>query len=95
MIPLYQLNEGERGQIVAIIRGNGCRHCQKPRKKRFFNRIDHPKPMGRFEDLGIRIGKTIELVQKRAHGPILIKIDDSRFAIGRQMVERIMVNVEN
>lgn len=95
MIPLYQLREGERAQIMEIHRGKTCRECQEPRKRRFFSRMNLSRPVGRFEELGIRIGKTIEIVQKRRHGPILVKIDDSRFAIGRHMADKIMVNIEN
>lgn len=45
----------------------------------------------RVEDMGIREGKTIEVLNNEGRGPILIKANDSRIALGRGMAMKIMV----
>lgn len=83
MMPLNMLNVGEEGRIVQISRwsrsrpeGSGSR-CQSR--------------YGRAEDLGLRTGKRVEMLQKGKGGPILIKIDESRIAVGRGLACKIMV----
>ena len=95
MVPLNQLNEGDFGEIIEI---NGGRNGQCPGnkgwKRRFLsdpNRIGH----GRMAGLGLRIGKKIQLLQKRKQGPLLIKIGDSRIAVGREMAENIFIKIRN
>ncbi len=91
MVPLNQLNEGDFGEIAEITR---CRkgQCQHKRgwKKRFFS---NPEGSGhaRMADMGLRIGKKIQLLQKRKQGPLLLKVDDSRIAVGQRMAENIYI----
>ncbi|GAB6184387.1 FeoA family protein [Thermodesulfovibrio hydrogeniphilus] len=41
--------------------------------------------------LGFHPGKVVEVIDNQRGGPILIKIDNSRIAIGRGMAMKIMV----
>jgi len=45
----------------------------------------------RIEDLGLRVGKTVEMLTNGGSGAILLKVDESRLAIGRGMAMKIMV----
>jgi ferrous iron transport protein A len=81
MIPLLYLSEGEQGKIVAISSGGGggCRARRDVRQCRAM-------------DLGFQVGKSVRLIQKNGSGPILVKVDDSRIAIGRGIAQKIMVD---
>lgn len=79
MAPLGLLSEGERAEVVEIKTQRG--YCHGKSK----NQLCHA------EDMGIRIGKTIEMLNNKGRGPILVKVDDSRIAIGRGMAMKIMV----
>jgi Fe2+ transport system protein FeoA len=95
MVPLNQLNEGDFGEIIEI-NGNRRGHCSgnKDWKRRFFSDSDR-MGRGRMAGLGLRIGKKIQLLQKRKEGPLLIKIGDSRIAVGREMAENILIKIRN
>jgi len=41
--------------------------------------------------MGIRVGKEIEMLRNGESGPVLLKVDESRIAIGRGMAQKIMV----
>jgi len=43
------------------------------------------------EDMGLRAGKVIEMLNNKRRGPILVKVDESRIAIDRGMAMKIMV----
>ena len=50
----------------------------------------------RSEELGLRVGKTVEMINKGGHGgPILLKIDESRIAVARPAAMKIMVRRES
>ena len=44
----------------------------------------------RVEEMGLRIGKTVEMLTNGS-GPILLRVDESRIAMGRGMAMKIMV----
>ena len=44
----------------------------------------------RIEDLGLRVGKSVEMLTNGG-GAILLKVDESRLAVGRGMAMKIMV----
>lgn len=88
MMPLGLLGTGEQGEIV-LIRGERedsccgaacgtdcCGHGQKQQV--------------RIEDLGLRIGKTVEMLNNGS-GPLLLRIDESRIALARALAMKIMV----
>ncbi len=45
---------------------------------------------GRAEDMGLRIGKRVEMLSN-GKGPVLVKVDESRIAVGRPLAMRIVV----
>ncbi len=45
----------------------------------------------RIEDMGFRVGKTVEVLNNKGRGPLLIKVDESRLALGRGLAMKIMV----
>ncbi|MCP4755661.1 MAG: ferrous iron transport protein A [Proteobacteria bacterium] len=87
MVPLCSLNIGDHGEIAEIL-GHGSRN-DGGRGGRHGHRHGHCH--GRVAELGLRVGKTIELLQKGNQGPLLVKVDESRIAIGRGIAERIIV----
>lgn len=79
MSPLSLLSEGEKAEIVEIKTQKGYGHgCGK-------------KHLHHAEDMGLRIGKIVEMLNNKGKGPILLKVDESRIAIGRGMAMKIMV----
>lgn len=76
MVPLGLLNEGEMAEIVAV--GGGT-----PRR-------DMGKSDSRTEDMGLRIGKRVEMLNNGA-GAVLVKVDESRIALDRAVAMRIVV----
>lgn len=44
-----------------------------------------------LRNIGIFAGKIVEVVSNQGHGPLLLRIDEARIAIGRGMAMKIMV----
>lgn len=88
MFPLGLLANGERAEVVSGIpvpaHGHGpcCGDCRG--KGREGSAV-------RLEDMGIRPGKEIEMLNNGGGGALLVKVDDSRIAVGRGMAMKIMV----
>lgn len=79
MAPLGLLSKGEQAEIVEIKGQKGC-SCANSK-----NQLCHA------EDMGLRVGKVIEMLNNEGRGPLLLKVDESRIAIGRGMAMKIMV----
>lgn len=79
MAPLGLLSRGEHAEIVEIKGQKSCVHGSSK------NQLCHA------EDMGLRIGKMIEMLNNEGRGPILLKVDESRIAIGRGMAMKILV----
>ncbi len=45
----------------------------------------------RVEDMGLRAGKIVEVLRNEGRGPVLLKVDESRIAMGRGAAMRILV----
>ena len=82
MLPLGLLSAGEKAEVVEVSSHRG--RCLAARKK-------NGQADARIEDIGIRSGKIIEMLNNEGRGPLLLKIDESRIAIGRRMAMKIMV----
>lgn len=77
MLPLALLRAGDRAEIVGIP-SHGC----------------HADKCGagvRIEEMGMRPGKTVEVLNNESSGPLLLKVDESRIALGRGLAMKIMV----
>lgn len=78
MMPLGLLSTGETAEIVSE-RTSG------------YDRGFKEKLEGRMEDMGLRTGKSIEVLNNEGQGALVVKIDESRIAIGRGVAMKIMV----
>ena len=77
MMPLGLLGSGERAQVMEIRGGaHGCQRC---------------KCMCRLEDMGLRCGKTVEMLSNHGHGSLVVRVDDSRIALGRGVAMKVSV----
>lgn len=83
MVPLCDLIEGEQGEIAEIDRHDKPHQHASHGKGRNGQR--------RMSDLGLRVGKQIQLLRKQGRGPILLKVDEARIAIGRGLADRIWI----
>ncbi len=80
-IPLGLLAPGEKAVVVDI---RGGRRPHGP------GCCGHGS-LSRLEDLGLRLGKTLEVLNNRGACPLLIKVDESRLALGRGVAMKILV----
>jgi ferrous iron transport protein A len=84
MMPLGLLREGEEGEVMEIKgRHRGFHGC--------IGRGDAVDEKTRIADMGIRVGKYIEIIHNAGKGPLIVKIDESRIAIGRGIAMKIFV----
>lgn len=88
MIPLGLLAAGEKAEVAStffvreVEEPASCSACK----------CSKPECLSRMEDLGLRVGKTVEILNNhRRHGVLLVKVDDSRIALNRGMAMKIMV----
>ena len=81
VLPLGFLSPGERGVIVSVQSGRHSCGSGCPRKQAFY----------RFEEMGLHRGKAIEVLNNCGCGLILIKVDETRIALGRGAAMKIMV----
>ena len=88
MFPLGLMAIGESAEIVGNIRfaDHPVRpgHCDAGGKSRKGSVV-------RIEDMGIRPGKTVQMLNNEGGGALLVKIDEARIAVGRAMAMKIMV----
>ncbi len=82
MMPLGLLCPGEHGEILAI------RINQVPSSGQCC--AEREKCDCRVEDMGLRVGKTVEMLTNGG-GPVLLKVDESRIAVDRGLAMKIMV----
>ncbi|GFO65267.1 ferrous iron transport protein A [Geomonas paludis] len=82
MIPLGLLSAGENGEIVEIMFGRGAAAGSPD--------AEHEKTMVRIEEMGLRIGKHVEMLTNGGN-TILLRVDESRIALARRMAMKIMV----
>jgi ferrous iron transport protein A len=55
-------------------------------------KCNRPECLSRIEDMGLRVGKTVEILNNhRTQGVLLVKVGDSRIALNRGMAMKIMV----
>jgi ferrous iron transport protein A len=82
MLLLGLLGSGERGEIMEIREQKGCCRDSGPLC---------PDRQSRLENMGIRVGKKVEILKSEGSGPLLIKVDESRIAISRGIAMKILV----
>ena len=84
MLPLGLLTSGEQAEIMEIRERGKCQPCD-------CSKDNHRDEQYRIEDMGIRIGKNVEMLRNAGRGPLLLKVDESRIAVGRGMAMKILV----
>jgi ferrous iron transport protein A len=85
MIPLGLLNAAERAEVVEVRSGNR-------RDPAFVGySLSKRSCQDRIEDMGLRAGKIVEVLSNGGSGPILLRVDESRIAMGRGMAMKILV----
>ncbi|MBU5635818.1 ferrous iron transport protein A [Geomonas sp. Red69] len=82
MIPLGLLSAGENGEIVEIVFGKG--------EAGRAGSAEQDKSMVRVEEMGLRIGKNVEMLTNGG-STILLRVDEARIALARRMAMKIMV----
>ena len=83
MLTLSLLKVGDTGKIVGI-------YDQPCKKGSDCDETGHNA--NRYaKDLGIRVGKQIQVLQRQGNGPMLVKIGEMRIAIAAKLAERIQV----
>jgi len=104
-MPLSSLQEGQEGVVVSIMPPAPGNSMESGWGIPFFGRRFRWRwgrrgrgagygAMKRLADLGIVIGSRIKVVKKAPFGgPIEIEIGGSRFIIGRQLADRVIVEV--
>jgi ferrous iron transport protein A len=86
MMPLGLLSMGEKAEVMEV-RG-------MPQKDQCCagNKGEQPcSQVCRVEDMGLRTGKMIEMLNNEGRGALLVKVDETRIAIGRGMAMKVMV----
>ena len=98
MYPMGLMAIGEKAEIA----GNGmCGDAERP----VHAREDTPRrgcaacgrhgggngATARIEDMGIRPGKIIEMLSNEGGRALLVKVDETRIAVGRSVAMKIMV----
>jgi ferrous iron transport protein A len=90
MMPLGLLSIGEMAEVMEV-RGmpqtSPC--CAGKNKEQTCSQTC------RVEDMGLRTGKIVEMLNNEGRGALLVKIDETRIAIGRGMAMKVMVRRKN
>lgn len=83
VIPLGLLGSGEQGEIIEIRQDKAAHsgHCSTEREKGDC----------RVEEMGLRVGKRVEMLNNGGNGAVLLKVDDARIAIDRGTAMKIMI----
>jgi len=78
MSPLALMKEGESAEIVGVFRRfcSGQKNCGKE---------------GHLADMGLRPGRRIEMVANQGGGPLVLRLDETRIALGRATAMKIYV----
>lgn len=85
MMPLGLLCADERAEVMEVKTGSRCAGG-------YSSGIAGARScQDRVEDMGLRVGKIVEVLNNEGRGPILLKIDESRIAMGRGMAMKILV----
>lgn len=79
MAPLGLLSVGEQGEVLAV------QECG-------ISRQDEGKRMRcHAGEIGLRPGNVVEMLNNEGRGSVLVKVDETRIALGRGMAMKIMV----
>lgn len=84
MLPLGLLAPGERAEVVELRSDKpSCQRCRCPGSD--------PHGLCRLGDMGLRVGKTVEVLNSSPAGALLVKVDEARIAMNRGVAMKIKV----
>jgi len=84
MIPLGLLGAEERAEVVEVREDKRCAFALAGENAQ-------RSCQDRIEDMGVRVGKMVEVLNNGGRGPLLLKVDESRIAMGRGIAMKILV----
>lgn len=88
-MPLELMSPGERAQIAEINHCGGCGgSCHSHNHHEHHGQHKHKATATRAEEMGLRVGKTVEML-KNDGNLLLLLVDDARIAIDRRMARSI------
>lgn len=85
-MPLGLLSAGEMAEVMEIRGAIQMSQCCATE-----NKTGSCSSTCRVEDMGLRAGKIVEMLSNEGRGALLVKIDETRIAIGRGMAMKVMV----
>jgi len=98
MIPLGLIGPGEQAEILEVRTTHGS--CREDGGECCGHGHSHGHGCGdgkcvcrRVDDMGLRKGQTVKMLNNEGRGPVLLKLGESRVAIGRGMAMKIMVRI--
>jgi ferrous iron transport protein A len=83
MLLLGLLHSGEQAEVMEI-------RPQRP-GDRLDDGLAYEDRQSRLENMGIRVGKKVQMLSSGGGGPLLIKVDESRIALSRGVAMKILV----
>ena len=86
MMPLGLLSRGESAEVMEIGGTIDMPQCCTGR-----SRPGSCSTACRVEEMGLRAGSTVEMLNNEGKGAVLLKVGESRIAIGRGIAMKIMV----
>ncbi|NPU85206.1 MAG: ferrous iron transport protein A [Syntrophaceae bacterium] len=78
MSPLALLKEGEAAEIISVA---------GPRR----SLLEGCRRREHLSDLGFRPGQRVEMVSNRGRGPLVVRLEEARIALGRGIAMKIYV----
>ncbi len=97
VVSILDLKPGNKGRVQGILKERENR-CEGGLRCRHRHRHGHGSPFrgkgcgGRLlEMLGLYRGQTVEVVENRGWGPVILKVGDTKFVLGRGQAARILV----
>jgi ferrous iron transport protein A len=89
MMPLGLLTTGEKAEVIEVRRSRNKVHYSACCSTGCIS--GEGDWTCRMENMGLRQGRVVQMLNNGSKGAMLIKVDESRIAIGRGMAMKIMV----
>jgi Fe2+ transport system protein FeoA len=77
MMPVALLSPGEHAEVVRLGEAGSC----------------DASGLCRASDMGLRCGQTVQMLSNTGSGPILLKVGNTRIAIGRSLARQVLVSI--
>lgn len=90
MMPLGLLSAGEKAEVLKVRGISPAASCCADK-----GGTQVCGSACRVEDMGLRTGKTVEMLNNEGRGALLVRIDETRIALGRGMAMKVMVKLVN